>query len=190
MNQILVILFSMFLGLNVFAAASDYGVEIGFRSQSADTASTTETTKAGVGYQMGASGSFQLGGALNLRTGLMYVERPIKLAAVSTTDTADVRLTYFDVPVTLSYKFEDYASVYAGVALSLNLSNTISGTGYLAASKITNAKSMLVPITFGAAFRFAPQMGVNLFFETIPGDLADNYKNYRAVGANFLFYFD
>ncbi|MBL7670451.1 MAG: outer membrane beta-barrel protein [Bdellovibrionaceae bacterium] len=192
--RIMVIFASTLLfGASAMAAASDYGAVFGFRSQSGDldpATTTTNTSKAAIGYQLGITTSFQMSGPLNLRTGLMYVERPLKVSSIASGDEADYKLTYFDVPVLLSYKFEDYAAVYAGVSLSVNLSSSASGKGSLSAAKVTDAKSMIVPITLGAAFRFAPQIGADVFFETVPGELALGLKSYRAVGVNLLYFFD
>lgn len=193
MKAVLTFAFSILVGASAMAAASDYGAVFGFRSQSGDldpATSTGVTSKAAIGYQLGITTSFQMNGPLNLRTGLMYVERPLKVSVTANGDEADYKLTYFDVPVLLSYKFEDYAAIYAGVSLSVNLSNSASGKGTLSTAKITDAKSLIVPISLGAAFRFAQQIGADVFFETVPGDLALGLKSYRAVGVNLLYFFD
>lgn len=186
--------FVMAVGVSAGAAASDYGVVFGFRSQSGDldtALSTTATSKSAIGYQLGVTTSFQLSGALNFRTGLMYMERPLKISSTTgTAGEADIKLTYFDVPALLSFKFEDYAAIYGGVNLSMNLSKSLSGTGSYATTTVNEVKSMLVPIVLGAAFRFAPQIGADVFFETIPGETAQYYKSYRAVGVNLLYFLD
>ena len=55
---------------------------------------------------------------------------------------------------------------------------------------INDVNGMVVPITFGAQFKFLPNLGVNVFFETVPGEVAKGVKNSRAVGANLLIAFD
>jgi hypothetical protein len=193
LKLILVMTASILFESSLMAAASDYGAVIGFRSQSGDldpATSTGYTSKAAIGYQLGVTTSFQVSGPLNFRTGLMYVERPLKVSSSATGDEADYRFTYFDVPALLSYKFDDYAAIYAGVSLSVNLSNSATGKGILSTVKVTDAKSLVVPILLGAAFRFAPQIGADVFFETVPGDLALGLKSYRAVGINLLYFFD
>lgn len=188
MKKIFALAVSFIIGSSALAAGSDYGIAAGFRSQSGEIDSTTQTTSAAAGYQVGAVASFEISGALNFRTGLMYVERPLKVNITSSGESADIKITYFDIPATLAYKFAEYASVYGGVHLAANLSNSVSGPGY--AGKLTDVKSMVVPITIGAVFRFAPQIGADLFFETMSGDVALGLKNYRAVGANLLYFFD
>lgn len=190
MKKLLFAVFSVFISSAALADAMDYGLIAGFRSQSGDIDTSGQSVKSAVGYQLGAIGNLKLHDSILLRSGLMYVERPTKLSVDGTNAEADAKLTYFDVPVNLAFKFEDYASIYFGVNLSLNLSSSLSASGGYPASKLNDVKSMVVPITLGADFRFAPQMGANLFFETLSGEVAQGLKNYRAVGANFIYYFD
>ena len=115
---------------------------------------------------------------MGLRTGLFYSERTFKF------DLVDGKITYADIPLHFMFKFEDYAGVYLGPSLSMKIGDEVS-TGSL-----TDVKSMITPITVGAQFKFMPNFGLNLFFETIPSDLAQGLKNSRGIGANFLFAFD
>lgn len=190
MKNILYIIISVFISSAAFAQAMDYGLIVGFRSQSGDISTSGASVKSAVGYQLGAISNIKFHDMFGLRTGLMYVERNTKFSYDATAAEADAKLTYFDIPLNLAIKFEDYASVYVGVNLSMNLSNSLSGSGYWSGSKFTDVKSMVMPFTLGADFRFAPQIGANLFFESISGELAAGVKNYRAVGANFIYYFD
>ena len=73
--------------------------------------------------------------------------------------------------------------------MAVNLDKTYSGTGVFAGGSVTGAQSSINPFIIGAAFKFAPQLGANVFFET-GGDAANNLKNYRSVGVNLMFTFD
>lgn len=156
-------------------------VEFGFKWNSADYDGST-SNKQDIGFQLGASTVFNLAPTFGLKTGLFYSERPFK-ADLSGTETKG-KVTYFEVPAFFMFKFEDYAGVYLGPSLAIKLGSEVSpGT-------LQDVKSMIVPITFGAQFKFIENFGVNIFFETVPGDLAKSVKNSRAVGANLLFTFD
>lgn len=169
--------------------AAEFSAEAGFRQQSGDGASGI-TTKSEVGYQLGMTGSFELNGPLMFRTGLLYTQRPLTFQVTGATSSeAKVSLTYFDVPLTVMYKFEDYGGVYAGLVAAVNLDKSYSGTGSLATNNLTDVKSMITPFILGAAFKFAPGMGVNIYFESA-GDVAKDQKSYRGVGANFMLNFD
>ncbi len=169
-----------FYSVNVLAAG-DFGIEAGVRQQSGDV-SVGDTTSQ-IGFQFGATGSFQINGPLYFRTGMLYTQRPLKVNGTPT-DTK-VSMNYLDVPLTVMYKFEDYAGVFAGVIGAFNLDHSIDNGGTL-----RNVKSSIFPITFGATFKFAPQLGATIYYETYSGDVADNFKNYRAVGANLLITFE
>ncbi|MBX3039716.1 MAG: outer membrane beta-barrel protein [Bdellovibrionaceae bacterium] len=182
MNKVLISL--MTLCLASFAQAADFGVEVGFRQQSGSVDSGL-SAQSQMGYQVGAVGVFPISGALGVRTGLMYVNRPLVVKNDLTSAETKVSLNYFEVPVALSYAFEDYASVFGGVALSMHLdSNATNG------AKVKDEKSPIIPLIVGASFKFAPQLGATLFFESGSGDVADGLKNYRAVGANLLISFE
>jgi hypothetical protein len=82
------------------------------------------------------------------------------------------------------FKFEDFAGVYVGPSLAIKLGDESS------AGALTSVKSIVIPITFGAQFKFASSMGANIFFETVLGDLATGISNSRAVGVNLLITLD
>ncbi|MFP5518956.1 MAG: outer membrane beta-barrel protein [Bdellovibrionia bacterium] len=164
------------------ALANDVAIEVGVRSQSGDVESPA-TAKSQLGYQAGATTAFELSGPWYLRTGMLYTQRNLTVE-----NGADFKysLNYLDVPVTALYKFEDYAGVFAGVNVSLLFDKSCSGGG----CKVEDAKSLMTPFTFGAAFKFAPQIGGTIYFETAPGEAAKGLENFRAIGANISIYFE
>lgn len=174
------------LAFSAVASAADMGLEVGFRSQSGDGPAGT-SAKSETGYQVGIVTAFPLNGALNLRLGYLYTQRPLSVTDDVTGATSKANLNYFDIPVTLLYKFEEYAGIFAGPVVAINLDNSCSG---VAGCKINDVKSPVVPIQLGATFKFAPQLGATVYFETSGGDMATGLSNYRAVGANLLVTFD
>lgn len=171
-------LIALLSGVSVFA--SDFSFEAGFRQQSGDSVAGT-TTNSQVGYQFGGIGLFPISQNLFFRSGLFYSQRP--LLVTSSGVESKYNMTYFDIPATLMYKFEDYGGAYAGIVAGMNLDHTCSG---VASCSVADTKSMITPFVVGASFRFAPQIGLNLFFEST-GDVARDLKSFRAVGANFTF---
>ena len=153
--------------------------ELGFKSGSADITGAQSTRQKNA-FQLGASAVFDFASSFGLKSGLFYSERAFE--AVFPPGVVDAgKINYFEVPLYLMFKFEEYAGVYAGPALAVKLGDDLGGTA---------AESMVVPITLGAQFKFLPNIGVNLFFETIPGDIATGISNFRAVGANLLISLD
>lgn len=160
-------------------------IEGGFRWASADV-KNADSNKQVIGFQIGGSAVLDIAGNFGIKTGLFYNERPFEstMPAVLGSTTFKGKITYFDIPVLLMFKFEDYAGVYVGPAMSLKLSDEASPT------KLSNIKGNVVPIIVGAQFKFAPNLGANIYFESVSGEIADDVSNARSVGANLMITFD
>lgn len=156
-------------------------IEAGFKWSAMDVAGTG-SDKQDLGIQIGGSVVLNFAEQFGLRTGLFYSERPFKQENAGV--TYDGKLTYAEVPVHFMFKLEDYAGIYVGPSIAMKISEDVN-TGSL-----EDAKSMVIPLTLGAQFKFAPNLGVNLFFETVGGKIADNLKDSRGIGANLLIAFD
>lgn len=165
-------------------AEADYGLEVGTRQQSGD-AEGGQSTKSQMTMQFGATAHFPLSSALYLRTGMLFTPR-----ALVVEDNPDpgvdnkVTINYLDIPLALMFKFEDSAGVFAGISLGLNLDKSSDhGT-------VTDVKSPLIPFLLGASFKFMPNLGLALYYESASGEVAKGLKDYRAVGANLMITFD
>lgn len=157
------------------------GIEGGFKWASAEGKGSS-SNKQVIGYSIGGSVAFDIVGSLAIKTGLFYNERPFEFDFAGT--SAKGKITYVDVPALLMFKFEDYAGIYIGPSLSMKLGDEISpGT-------LSGIKGTVMPITFGGQFKFAPNFGVNAYYETVSGDVADGISNSRAVGVNLLITLD
>lgn len=161
-------------------------LEVGFKWNSMDSNANIAGTSSqqSMGIQLGASTVFNFAPQFGLRTGLFYSERTFKFS--SSAGDASGKITYADVPAHFMFKFEDYAGIYLGPSLSMKIGDQCDQAGCL----MTDVKSMIIPITFGAQFKFTPNLGLNLFFETVPSDLAAGLKNSRGIGMNVLLAFD
>jgi hypothetical protein len=155
-------------------------IELGFKSNSADVAGS-QSTRQKNSFQLGASAVIDFSSAFGLKTGLFYSERAFE-AVFPGGLVSEGKINYFEIPAQLMFKFEEYAGVYAGPSLAIKLGDDLGGG--------STAEGTLTPLTLGAQFKFLPNVGINLFFETIPGDLATGVSNSRAVGANLLIVLD
>jgi hypothetical protein len=157
------------------------GVELGFKSNTASVSGSSSENQA-TGYQLGVSGVFNISEKIGLKSGLFYSEVPFD--ADFGASNVKGKITYFEVPALFMFKFEDYAGVYVGPSLAVKLSDDLTP------GSLSGVKSMVVPVTFGAQFKFLPNLGANLFFQTITGELATGVENSRAVGVNLLITMD
>lgn len=171
------------------AYALNYGLELGFRQQSA-ASPTGSSAVSQNGIQGGVTGAFDLSSPLSLRLGFLYTQRPQIFKNDTTNSETKVSMNYFDIPVALMYQIEEYAGVYGGVVAGLNLDSSCDTSG----CKANEVKSLLMPIQIGANFKFAPQMGATVYYETSSGDAAKlngtGIGGYKAVGVNLMITFD
>ena len=161
-------------------------IEFGVKSNSVDHELAVSNRQTN-GYQGGLSVVINLSNDaeadFGIRTGLFYSERPFK-NELSNGLTIQGKITYVEFPVQLMFKFEDYAGVYLGPTYSSQLGDDCEGLG--CGMGLTEIKSTLIPVTFGAEFKIFSHVGLNLFFENISGGIAQSLKNSRAIGLNLM----
>ncbi|QDK36334.1 outer membrane beta-barrel protein [Bdellovibrio sp. NC01] len=175
---------------SVAMADVDYGLEVGIRSQSGDADATGSSTTSQTAIQFGGIIHYPISGGWHIRSGMLYTQRPLIVKTSGSTVENKVSMNYLDVPVAIMYKFEDYAGIFGGVSLGMNLDKSCDAPNCV----VTDVKTPILPFIFGASFKFAPQLGATIYFESYGDTVAksppDNLKNYRAVGANLLITFN
>ncbi|WP_409479034.1 hypothetical protein [Pseudobdellovibrio sp. HCB154] len=181
------VIFSMVSVAQAEVAYSMPALEVGFKLNTMDLDGAT-SNKQSQAFQGGGSIVFDFGDSgFGLKTGLMYSERTFKNEALLS--NLEGKITYFDVPLHLMFKFEDYAGIFLGPSFSTKLGDECT-TSFGGGCSVPGVKSTIMPLTFGAQFKMAANFGLSLFFETISGKVADNLESSRGVGANLLFVFD
>lgn len=160
-------------------------LEVGFKWNSMDATGAT-SNKQSMGIQVGGSTVFNFNPQFGLRSGLFYSERPFKGETLA--GPYEGKITYAEVPLHFMFKLEDYAGIYLGPSISMKLGDETSCQP--GPCNLTDIKSMIMPITLGAQFKFSSNLGLNLFFENISSDLAFGLKNSRAIGMNILLAFE
>jgi hypothetical protein len=176
----LIILGAVLFAVTASAANyTDMALEVGFRNQNGTV--TGGDTNAKIGYQVGLTAAFPVADQWSVRSGLLYTQKNIELKG---TPNTDLKFTYVEIPLAALFKFADYGGIYGGVNLSMNLDSDC-GT-----PDCTGVASFTTPIVIGATFKFAPQMGGNVYVESLSGKVADNVKDFKAVGANLMITFD
>ncbi len=158
-------------------------IEGGFKWNSMDVDGST-ANKQSLGWQIGGSTVINFNESFGLRTGLFYSERTFKAESGAAGDV-NGKITYADIPLHVMFKLEDYAGIYFGPSISTKIGDEVDK-----GPSLTGVNSMITPLTFGAAFKFQENMGVNIFFETIGSKLADGITASRGIGANFMFTFN
>lgn len=187
MKNLFASILSLFLAAPAFADVSYSmpAVEGGFKWNSMDFDGSS-SNKQTLAFQMGGSLVVNFNQDFGLKTGLFYSERTFK-SDFTGVGSIDGKITYADIPLLLMFKLEDYAGLYAGLTLANKIGDECNSCG---GSDLTGIKSLVTPITIGGQFKFSEYLGLNIFFETVSGKLADNIKASRGIGANLLIAFD
>jgi hypothetical protein len=180
----LILFFSLSVGAQI-----EFGVLGGVRSNQADTDIKRASISSRNSYQFGLLGFLPIWNEFaGLRTGGLISPRYV---TINNTDSGAVEINYvyIDVPATLMFKFTEYAGIFAGPVLSFNYSKEVS-CSLRADCAATDVKSVVAPWILGLHFKFLPQIGAELYYEIVPGDLSANVSQMTAVGANFIFFIE
>ncbi len=180
--------FLLAVGLSTQAQASDFAVALGMRSNSAEAVPTGMTSSSMTGLGGGVIGFFDLAPSIQGRVGFLYNQRTVKISTAS----IDYELTanYLDIPVTLMYKFADYAGAFAGPVIGFGAGKSCKVSG--STTCVTkDPESSVFGFQFGASFKFAPQIGAEIYYEMIPSEYwKDSVKSMKTVGLNLLITFE
>ncbi len=188
MKKLIVITTILFAG--AFAQAQSMGVLLGVRSDSADGKGGL-TVDSKTNFQVGGVGFFDFTSVLRMRTGFIYAMKNYGLKD-STGTSGEAKLAQFEVPLGVLFKFSDFGGAFIGPAISMNVSKSCTLSS--GSCTIEEVPSVSVPIQLGASLKFAPELGVEFYFETVPGKLftigSATGENSKAVVVNLLYTFD
>lgn len=167
--------------VSLHASAQFMGVELGVRQQSASAEAAGVSTSTEMAYQFGLVGAFPMTEMLSFRSGFLYTQRPI--AVKSGGITTKYNFNYFDIPLTVLWRLNEFGGVYGGVNLALAASADCDNCG------TSVDKKGAMPLVIGGTFKFAPSFGVDVYYEALR-KFNDDFKEGSAVGANLLITFD
>ena len=188
--KLFIILFYLIYSISALAS-SEIKVAglLGLRSSQTDTDIRGATTSTRTSFQFGALALFPIVSNIEIRSGFIYSQRYTEIKNVPQQGVVTVDYSYFDVPLTLGYRFGDAALAFAGPVVAFNQSREVDCSLQVGCSAI-NVESVLLPLQIGINFKFLPQAGAEVYYEYISGSLSSNVENMRTVGANFIFYFE
>lgn len=184
----LILSFLAIVSLTIPAQANDFAAAVGFRTNNANAVAAGSDTENENGLQAGVIGFFDFSDVFGLRSGFLFSQRNYTLKAGTT--TSEIDLGYFDIPFTATFKFADYARIFAGPVVALNLWDKceLSGGG---TCTVKDPDSISLGLQLGVSFKFAPQFGGEIYYELLPGDfIDDSLKDSKTVGANLLVTFE
>lgn len=171
---------SIFLGCLVLGTkpvmAQDLGVLIGLRSDSGNTSvANTEIHSLNSTY-FGLLGRFLLSERWGMRVGMNYTTRQYNVEASG--NTTQYKFSAFEIPVAAMYWLSEAGGLFLGGSLALGLDKDC-GPG-----TCQDYRSSWNTFQFGASFKVAPQLGVEVFFEQGLSAIAKPFDSHRAFGVN------
>ncbi len=169
-------------------AQIDFGVSVGGRSNQAETDIRGATINARTGMNFGVLTIFDINKGFAARSGFFYTQRYSEIQNTAA-GVVSVDYTYFDIPLTAMYRFNEAAGVFAGPVIAFSQSKEVSCTNRANCAAL-DVNSVIVPWQLGLNFKFMPQVGAELVFEYTPGDLSTNVSNMRGIGGNLIYYFE
>lgn len=170
------------LGPALAAPVMDMGILAGFRINDADSGVAGISIDGKSTFQVGGLAFLPMNEQFTFRSGFIYTQRHYE--AKDGVDSIDVEFAHFDIPLTFMYRLGDLGGIFAGPGVALKISDDCGG------SDCRDAKSMIVPITFGGHFKVAPQFAAEIFYEMTGGEISNAIENTRAFGVNAVITFE
>lgn len=170
--------------VSLAAMAQDVGVVLGARSDNADAETATAEVTGKMNFHGGVISKFDVSGPLQIRTGFLYTQRSFTYA-VGGANVGDFSMSYFEIPAGLLWKFSDYGGAFVGPAVSFNLSKSCPGN-----CNGADVVSLPIALQLGGSFKVAPQIGFEVYYETVPSGLAKELKSPRSVVGNLMITFE
>lgn len=175
-------LMSLVMLMGFAAHAQDMGVVFGIRNDNADAKTSGVTVEGKNSFNAGLVAKFELSSPWQVRSGFIYTQRAFDVKVPAS--TTGYKFTYFEIPAGVLYKFNEFGGVFAGPNLAFNLSKDCGS------NTCEGVNSAPIGFQLGGSFKFAPQMGFEVYYETLLSKVADEVTNARAVVANFMITFD
>lgn len=173
-------LFASILIFSISALASDFGVVVGARNDSATSNTTTTQVNSNTNYMAGVVGAIDAYSQIQIRTGFLYTSRAYGyVPATGATGTAT--FTSLDVPVGLLWKLSDYGGPFVGANVAMNVSSSCPGT-------CTNVAGFPAGVQIGAQFKFAPMFGGAIYYESMAA-VVNGIDNPKAAVAQLIMTF-
>lgn len=188
MFKFLILVLCGFWTHSSFAQNVNFSGLLGFRSMQMDTDIGGASTASKTGFQAGLLMNVPLKSVIEIRSGVLYVQRHGEIKNTGK-GTVDINYSYFDVPAEIALRFNEAASIFGGTRFAFNQSREVECSA-LASCEASSVRSVLFPLEVGVEFRFLPQMGAELYYEYIPGELSANVQDMKTVGINLTFQFE
>ncbi|MCB9026938.1 MAG: hypothetical protein H6625_11505 [Bdellovibrionaceae bacterium] len=186
MKKILLVAMPLLL-MSFTAQAYEMGLTGGVVTTALDESNSKPELDGKAGYQLGVLGFIDVVEDSFFRTGAIVSNRKFD-ADLTATVSLDAELMSLEVPITYLMMFSDYAGLFGGLKLGLNLSDKCSVSD--ASFKCDmDPESIFYAANVGGHFRFVPDFGIEVEYNLGLSDMAKDYKLKNSLGVGIFYLF-
>ncbi len=185
MRPFLIIVISMMLANSVYAANE---VVLGLiRQSTAENMQTGNRSPVRPGFGLGLKTESEMWSSFSIKIGLMYEER--KVSDIFFGIEHFLELKNAELLTHVSYKLNDFISVFGGPSYSVLLSSQCKPTS--GACRLSeDAKKYFIPVVLGFEFNFGQSYAAELFYESISQEIWEKtFQKSQAYGLNLKYKF-
>ena len=152
------------------AQASEAKVYLGTNQTTFAGKATNENYNAQWGLTVGASALIGERNGWVFAPGAAYVQRNSSFSNTynNVPYSGNVKLQYLDIPLYAMYRFNDFANIYAGPVVALNLSASCDAPG------CGTVNSAVMMASIGAGVKVIEDLGIDVYIKKAFGDSFSN----------------
>lgn len=151
---------------------------------------TAYTVSDGTGFKLGFIGLIDYTADVSFRSGAIFTQRKFSLN-LNGTKAYDLEIDYLDIPLSALYKFNEYAGVFGGAVMSVQVASSCKGAS--TSCTMSDVKSLIYGLEVGGHFVFVPNFGLEVSYllgmSDVQGDANTMFKNASGVSATFMYLF-
>lgn len=159
--------------------AAEFAFGVGYRLNDGTALEQSVSVDSKGGLVLGLLSYVPFWAQMQLRTGFLYNERKFIIDGGAIPEAS---LNYVDVPLSLMWRPDEKGGIFLGPIIGLKASEEC-GPGDC------DAKAIITPIQLGGFVKMGPQLGLEVFYESVPGRIYQGIKDSTAVGVSILVVF-
>lgn len=180
--------FLIFVSAHANAQELRYSGVLSLRSMDVQTDVDFARTENRTGISFGSFFELNSKSKFIVRSGVLYSQRYSRIENTNQGDV-DVNYSYFDFPLHILLKVNPQIYFWGGTSVSFNFSKEIECSREVRC-EASSVKSVVFPFVGGGGFWYLPELGAEIFYEYIPGELSANVMNMSTLGLNLTYLFN
>ncbi len=184
MKKIFCLISIVFFASNLWA--QKMGATLGLSQLSVEAPNGMTSASEG-GYQLGTLFYGSLTESIGSRVGVLYADRSFSLSTSGPSESkTTVKMSYLQVPLSLTFNFTEQFGIFAGGQLNLNAGKSCS-VSPSAPCTVKGVNAADVALTLGAVVTFMDSFGAEIYMDKPLSKITDNATNPSIIGINLLY---